>query len=56
MAGYIADGVLMRFSAIGNESERSFAKIKEFIPALLAATQPAARPALIGRTLSAAIA
>lgn len=55
LGGYIADGLLARFSIAGAASEEAFAAIKAFIPALVEATAPARRKVLIGETLAAAM-
>jgi EpsI family protein len=55
MSGYVADGVLMRFSALGLDPERNFAHMARFIPVLLMATPAQHRPALIGHRLAAAL-
>ena len=51
LRGYVADGVLFRCSVLG-ESRDAFQALDEFVPALLAATKPDRRPALIGTRLS----
>lgn len=53
--GYVADGILIRCSVAG-DSDEAFAILDDFIPALLAATGSAGRPALIGTQLSRQIA
>lgn len=49
--GFVADGILMRFSAIG-EANKAFAIIERFIPLMLKATPKDLRPALIGTDLA----
>lgn len=56
MAGYVADGLLARFSAIGDESAPVFDVLERFVPDLIAATSPNARDALIGRERAKALA
>ena len=51
MAGYVPDGVLIRFSVIGDDTGSAFA----LIPALLKAVPSAKRKALIGTELSKAM-
>lgn len=51
IAGVVPDGILVRCSAIG-ESAPSFATLSSFVPELLRAVRPSARPALIGTDLS----
>lgn len=53
-SGYLADGLLLRVSALGDPAQ-TFGKIDAFIVALLQATAPQARPALIGTQLSKAM-
>jgi EpsI family protein len=53
-SGYLADGLLMRVSAVG-EPQKAFGQIDGFIADLLKATAPQARPALIGTRLSQAM-
>jgi EpsI family protein len=49
--GYVADGILFRCSALG-DSEASFSVMNRFVPALLNATPPVTRPALVGTRLA----
>ncbi len=49
MKGEVADGLLARFSATGPDAADSGATIIAFIRALIRATPPTNRPALIGR-------
>jgi EpsI family protein len=55
MAGYIADGVLVRMSTVGEPSAETFAALQRFAAAMLHATAPKGLPALVGRPLAAAI-
>lgn len=55
MRGYVADGVLVRLSSIGEPSPEVFAALQRFTRAMLDATDPAALPALVGRPLAASI-
>lgn len=48
LKGYVPDGVLVRFSVIGSDSDAAFAVMDKFIPELLAAVAPDKRSALIG--------
>jgi len=54
--GYIADGVLVRMSTVGEPSPAVFAELERFATEMLRASDPAAWPALLGRPLAAAIA
>lgn len=49
--GYLADGILVRSSVIG-ESAASFRVLDEFVPTLLQAVSRATRPALLGTKLA----
>ena len=51
MHGFVADGILFRCSALG-ESETAFGVLDAFVPALLASTPAAQRPALVGTSLA----
>jgi EpsI family protein len=53
MRGYVADGVLVRLSTIGEPSPEIFGALQRFAREMLAATYPAALPALVGRPLAA---
>jgi EpsI family protein len=55
MAGFVADGILMRCSALG-EPAPAFAALERFIPELLQATPKDLRPALVGTDLARRIA
>ncbi|HEY0436743.1 MAG TPA: hypothetical protein VGC92_08890, partial [Phenylobacterium sp.] len=49
--GFVADGILFRCSAVG-DSETAFRTLDGFVPALLASTAAAQRPALVGTRLA----
>ncbi|MGL6042911.1 MAG: exosortase-associated protein EpsI, V-type [Sandaracinobacteroides sp.] len=53
--GFVADGVLVRTSTVGEPSPQAFAALSRFATAMLGASNPAALPALVGRPLAAAI-
>lgn len=55
MDGYVADGLLARFSALGEDPARSFVMLESFITELLRATPKAGRGALIGTQLAKAM-
>ena len=55
MAGYVADGVLVRLSTVAEPTPETFATLQRFTKAMLAATDPAGVPALVGRPLAAAL-
>jgi EpsI family protein len=50
--GYIPDGILVRFSVLGEDSKSAFEVIDRFVPELLAATAAPRRNALIGTNLA----
>ncbi|HEV2365931.1 MAG TPA: EpsI family protein [Caulobacteraceae bacterium] len=52
MAGYVADGLLARFSVMGADPARAFAEVEGFIRALVIAVEPRWRASLIGTGLS----
>jgi EpsI family protein len=52
MNGYLADGVLVRLSTIGEPSPAAFADLAEFAREMILAIAPKDRPALIGRPLA----
>lgn len=54
MDGYVPDGALVRFSAVGTDAGQSFGVIDRFIPALLDAVAAKQRQALVGTVLSKA--
>lgn len=56
MAGYVPDGVLVRFSAVGGDAVRSFDVIDHFIPTLLDAVAANKRKALVGSAVANAMA
>jgi EpsI family protein len=51
LRGYVSDGILFRCSLVG-DPEECFKVLEAFVPALLNATSPAMRPALIGTGIS----
>ena len=51
MQGYVADGILVRASTLG-ESDQAFSILTAFLPQMLKATRKDLRPALIGTSLS----
>jgi EpsI family protein len=53
MRGYVADGVLVRLSSIGEPSPEVFGALHRFARDMLAATYQPALPALVGRPLAA---
>jgi EpsI family protein len=55
MAGYVADGVLVRMSTVAEPSPETFGTLQRFADAMLHATKPVGLPALVGRPLAAAI-
>ena len=55
MEGYVADGILMRCSAIG-PSAAAFALLERFIPEFLKSVTRDGRPALVGTRLAQAVA
>jgi EpsI family protein len=55
MDGYVADGILVRCSVVG-ESAQAFATLQRFIPEMLAAVRSDLRPALIGTRLAQRVA
>jgi EpsI family protein len=56
LAGYVADGVLVRLSTVGEPDPAVFEQMEDFARALLLAIAPDAREALVGRPVAAAIA
>lgn len=56
MSGYVPDGLLARFSAIGEEPAAIFAMLGQFIPTLVRAVASKDRDALIGTSRAAAMA
>lgn len=55
MQGYVADGVLVRLSTVGEPTDETFANLDRFATSMLRATNPAGLPALVGRPLASAI-
>jgi EpsI family protein len=53
MRGYVADGVLVRLSTVGEPSPEVFGSLQRFARDMLAATYRPALPALVGRPLAA---
>lgn len=53
MRGYVADGVLVRLSSVGEPSPEVFGALQRFAREMLAATYRPALPALVGRPLAA---
>jgi EpsI family protein len=56
MEGYIADGVLVRLSTVGDPSPETFAGLERFARELLKTLPPYGREALVGRPAAAGIA
>jgi EpsI family protein len=56
MGGYVADGLLARFSAMGSDPKEAFTLVDAFVPALLKAVHADARRALIGTHLAVGMA
>jgi EpsI family protein len=52
MHGYIADGVLVRMSTVGEPTPETWAGLREFAAAMIAAMRKEDRSALIGRPLA----
>jgi EpsI family protein len=55
MQGYIADGVLIRCSKVGEDDASAFQDLDRFIAEMVGAVAPADRPALVGTILSRAL-
>lgn len=55
MQGYVADGVLVRLSSIGEPTPEMFGTLQRFAREMLLSTYPAGLPALVGRPLAAQI-
>lgn len=53
MRGYVPDGVLARFSVLGEDAAAGFRLLNEFVPALIAAVDPRNRASLIGTRFAA---
>jgi EpsI family protein len=56
LRGYLADGILVRISAVAGNYAEVFDQLSQFSTALVEATDPAFRQVLIGRPLAAALA
>jgi EpsI family protein len=54
MAGYVADGVLVRFSTVAEPTEATYAILQDFARTMLAAMPRESRAALIGRNFAEA--
>lgn len=52
MNGYLADGILVRMSTIGEPSAESSAELAQFAKTMMQAIAPKDRPAFIGRPLA----
>lgn len=52
MAGYVPDGVLIRFSSVGADTNAAFGVMNRFIPTLLSAVAADKRQALLGTRLA----
>ncbi len=55
MQGYVADGILVRMSTVGEGSVAEFSDLKDFAAEMLKASKPAGLPALVGRPIAKAI-
>lgn len=55
LGGYIADGLLARFSVTGSDAQAAFDALQAFIAAMVLATGAPDRPALIGTRLAQAM-
>jgi EpsI family protein len=55
LGGYIADGLLARFSVAGSDAPSAFSVLQAFIPAMILATPAGDRPALIGTRFAQAM-
>ena len=56
MHGYVADGLLVRFSAVGQDAAASLASMEAFIPAFVRAVSPGNRRVFIGTRYASALA
>ena len=56
MAGYVADGLLARFSAVGPDSAAVMARLEQFVPELVMAVAAAKRSVFIGTGRAGALA
>jgi EpsI family protein len=52
MRGYVADGLLARFSMVGSDSKSQFATTERFIEGLLSHVTPKGLPAMVGTGLA----
>ncbi|KAB7648924.1 exosortase-associated protein EpsI, V-type [Polymorphobacter fuscus] len=52
MRGYLADGVLVRMSTVGEPSAATFVELGDFARIMMETMKPADRPAFIGRRLA----
>jgi EpsI family protein len=55
LGGYIADGLLARFSVAGSDTPSAFGVLQDFIPAMILATAARDRPVLIGTRFAQAM-
>jgi EpsI family protein len=55
LGGYVADGLLARFSVAGSDPQVAFGRLEAFIPALISAMAPPDRAALIGTRFAQAM-
>lgn len=55
MAGYVADGVLVRMSTVAEPGQEAFDTLKRFAAEMLKATDPRGVPALVGRPIATAL-
>jgi EpsI family protein len=55
LGGYVADGLLARFSVAGLDPQSAFGVLQAFIPSLIVATAAGDRPALIGTRFAQAM-
>lgn len=55
MAGYVADGVLVRLSTIGEPTPQILSGLEDFARSMILATRPEGLPALLGRPLAKAV-
>lgn len=54
-AGYVADGVLVRMSTVGEPDAEAFETLQLFAKEMLRATDPRGVPALVGRPVASAL-
>jgi len=55
MQGYVADGILVRMSTVGEGTAEEFAELKLFAAEMLKASKPSGLPALVGQPAAEAI-